>query len=171
MDLYTFLVIVHLIGAVLGVGGATFIEIFINKALADGTVDPTESSFLKTTYRVVRIGLILSLLSGFGFLLMYKLTGQNFKLYNPILWAKMTMIVIIAVNAVLLEMRKINLFWGSAFSFVSWYSVLIISPFLSGAPKFSYLEVVFGYIVAVLVGAVVLDIIRKKIHQKPNTNV
>ncbi len=169
MDIYSGLLIVHLIGAVLGVGGATFIEIFLNKALRDGTVDPTESSFLKTTYKVVRVGLVLSLLSGFGFLLMYKLTGQTFKLYNPILWAKMTIIIIIAVNAVMLEMRKINLFWGSAFSFISWYTVLIVSPFLSGAPQFSYLEVMFGYIVAVLVGAVILDLIRKKMHNKiPN---
>lgn len=162
MDIYTWLIIGHLIGTVLGVGGATFIEIFLNKALKDGKVDPVEGDFMHTTFTVVRVGLIVSLFSGFGFLLLYQLSGQTFKLYNPMLWAKMTIIVIIAVNALLLQAHKISLFWGSALSFVSWYAVLIIGVFLRG-PSYSYLATMFFYVIAVLVGAVVLDLIRKKI--------
>ena len=64
MDPLTLLIIGHLIGSVLGVGGATFIEIFLNKALRDGEVNPTEGSFLKATFTTVRVGLLISLVTG-----------------------------------------------------------------------------------------------------------
>lgn len=78
MDTLTLLIIAHTVGTALGVGGATFVEIFLNKALKDGEVDPIESGFLKTTFSVVRWGLIISILSGFGFLLLYKFSGKPF---------------------------------------------------------------------------------------------
>ena len=147
--LYSGLVITHLIGAVLGVGGATFIEIILGKSLADGKIDPIEGGFLKATYKVVRVGLVISLITGVGFVLLYILTGQHFKLLNPVLWAKLTIIIILSINALLLQMHKISLFWGSSFSFFSWWSVLIISTFLGGAAPFSYIEIMIGYAVAV----------------------
>ena len=166
MDIYIFLVIVHLIGTVLGAGGATFIEIFLTKALKDGHVDPVESDFLKTTFTVVRAGLILALLSGFGFLLYYQLNGQTFKLYNPLLWAKLTIVIIIAANALLLQAHKISLYWGSAFSFVSWYGALIIGVFLTNAKSYSYFEVMLYYVIAVIAGSIILDLIRKSFSAK-----
>lgn len=161
MDTYTLLVIAHLIGTVLGVGGATFVEIFLNKALKDGHMDPVESDFMKTTFSVVRWGLIISLLSGFGFLLLYKFTGQTFRLYDPVLWAKLTIIIVIAINAVLLQMHKISLYWGSALSFVSWYAAAILGVFLSGPAQYSYVGIMIVYAISVLVGSVVLDLVRK----------
>lgn len=166
MDLYLFLIIAHLIGTILGVGGATFIEIFLVKSLKDGQVDPTEGSFLKTTYTVVRIGLVLAILSGFGFLLYYQLNGQTFKLYNPLLWAKLTMVLIIALNAVLLQAHKISLYWGSALSFVTWYSAAIVGVFLTNVKLFSYFEVMITYAIMVVVGAFILDRIRKFLGAK-----
>ena len=166
MDIYIFLVIVHLIGTVLGVGGATFIEIFLVKALKDGHIDPTESDFLKTTFTVVRVGLVLAILSGFGFLLYYQLHGQTFKLYNPLLWAKLTMVIIIALNALLLQAHKISLYWGSAFSFVTWYAAMIVGVFLTNVKLFSYFEVMITYAIMVVVGAFILDRIRKSLGVK-----
>ena len=165
MDIYTFLVIAHIIGTILGVGGATFIEIFLNKALRDGEMDPIETDFLKTTFSVVRWGFVVAILSGFGFLIFYKFTGMTFKLYDPVLWAKLTVIMIIGVNTVLLQMRKISLYWGSALSFVSWYAAAILGVMLSGA-TYSYLSIMFVYIAAVVVGSVILDIIRKSMKIK-----
>lgn len=162
MDIYLWLIIIHLIGAVLGVGGATFIEIFLTKSLMDGTIDPTESGFLKVIYRVVRIGLALSLFTGFGFVILYVAHGQFFKLYNPVLWAKLTVVSIIAINAILLQMHKISLWLGSAFSFVSWYAALIIGVFLTNSTKLSYVEIMLFYIIGVILGGFVLDAIRKK---------
>ena len=88
MDIYALLIIIHIFGSILGVGGATFIEIFLNKSLRDGKIDPVESSFLKTTFTVVRWGLIISFFSGFGFLLLSKFNNQAFWLYNLNLWEK-----------------------------------------------------------------------------------
>lgn len=162
MDIYTLLIIVHLIGVALGVGGATFIEIFLTRSLMDGVIDPTESGFLKIVYRVVRVGLVLSLFTGFGFLVLYIAHGQFFKLYNPVLWAKLTIVSIIAINAILLQMHKISLWLGSAFSFISWYAALIVGIFLTNSTKLSYLEIMLAYILSVIVGGFVLDAIRKK---------
>lgn len=167
MDAYTLLIIVHIVGTILGVGGATFVEIFLNKALKDGQVDPTEGSFLKTTYTVVRVGLVLALISGFGFLLLYQLNGQVFKLYNPLLWAKLTMVLVIAFNAVLLQAHKISLYWGSALSFVTWYAVALVGIFLTNAKMFSYFEVMSVYAILVVVGAFILDRIRKSLAITP----
>lgn len=166
MDILTLLIIVHLIGTILGVGGATFIEIFLNKALRDGHMDPVESDFMATTFSVVRWGLIISLLSGFGFLLLYKFTGQTFRLYDPVLWAKMTIIGVIAVNTVLLQMHKISLYWGSALSFVSWYSAAILGVFLSGPASYSYVNIMVVYIATVLIGSIVLDLVRKSMKAR-----
>lgn len=167
MDALTILIIVHTVGTVLGVGGATFIEIFLNKALKDGEIDPIESSFLQTTFTVVRWGLIISLISGFGFLLLYKFNGQAFRLYDPTLWAKLTIIIIIAINALLLQAHKISLFWGSAFSFVSWYAALLLGVFLSGpSPNLSYLTIMAIYFAVVIVGAFILKFIRKLLGVK-----
>lgn len=162
MDIYTLLIILHLIGAALGVGGATFIEIFLTKSLMDGVIEPTESSFLKVVYRVVRVGLVLSLFTGFGFVILYIAHGQFFKLYNPVLWAKLTVVGIIAVNAILLQMHKISLWLGSALSFISWYAALVIGVFLTNSTKLSYVEIMIFYVLSVLVGGFILDAIRKK---------
>ncbi len=162
MDIYLWLIIFHLIGAALGVGGATFIEIFLTKALMDGVVDPTESSFLKVVYRVVRVGLVLSLFTGFGFVILYIAHGQFFKLYNPVLWAKLTVVSIIAINAILLQMHKISLWLGSAFSFISWYAALVIGVFLTNSTKLSYVEIMLFYILSVILGGFILDATRKK---------
>lgn len=161
MDTYLFLVLVHLLGTILGVGGATFVEIFLVKALRDGKVDQAEGEVLKTVFFVVRIGLVLALLSGFGFLLYYQLNGQSFRLYNPLLWAKLSMVIIIAANALLLQMHKISLYWGSAFSLVTWYSAAIVGVFVTNAKLFSYWQVMFVYAFAVVLGAFILDRIRK----------
>ncbi len=166
MDTYLFLTIVHIIGTVLGVGGATFVEIFLTKSLRDGHVDPIESDFLKTTFLVVRVGLILALLSGFGFLLLYQLSGQAFKLYNPLLWAKLTMVIIIAGNALLLQAHKISLYWGSAFSFATWYGAAIAGIFLTNGKLYPYLWVMFFYVAGVILCAIILDIIRKSLTVK-----
>lgn len=165
MDIFTILIISHIGGAVLGVGGATFIEIFLTKSLRDGVIDPTEGSFLKTTFFVVRIGLILSLISGFGLLLLYRFEDQAFKLYDPTLWAKMTVLGVLVINALLLQAHRIPLWLGSALSLVSWYTVMTLGILLRG-PSYPYWEIIFYYVIAVLIGAVILNGIRRMLGIK-----
>ncbi|MEK7531818.1 MAG: hypothetical protein AAB545_02740 [Patescibacteria group bacterium] len=155
-----------MIGTILGTGGATMIEILLAKALKDGVVDPLESDFLRATYRVVRVGLLLSVFSGFGFLLLYEFSGQTARLYNPVLWAKLTIILIILANALLLQARKINLFWGSAFSFVSWWTAVLLGILLTnGSYALSYPSIMFYYLIAVFLGAGILEACRDALQK------
>ncbi len=126
MDIYSVLVIVHIIGTVLGVGGVTLAEIFYLKAIRDGVVDPIESDFLRTIYTVMRVGLILAVFSGFGFLILYRVSGATALLYSPVLWAKLTIIGILVANALAIHARTIPMHIGAAISFVSWYAALVL---------------------------------------------
>ena len=166
MDSLTFLIILHLIGTVLGVGGATFIEIFLNKALRDGEIDPIEGSFLRTTFTVVRIGLVISIFTGFALLLLYRFEGQEFKLYDPTLWAKFTLVGVIVINALLLQAHKVPLWLGSALSLVTWYTVMIIGVLLRG-PSIPYFEVMLYYVIALVFGGLLLEGIRRQLGIKP----
>lgn len=157
--MYTFLILVHLVGTVLGVGGATFAEIFYLRAVKDGEVTPEEGAGLKTIYRVLRIGLILSVLSGFGFLLFYRFTGLEGELLDPKLWAKMTVIVILVINALLLQLHRIPMWLGASLSITSWYAAMVLGAW-RGMP-YSYIEIMVGYIAAVIVMVLVLVQIRK----------
>jgi len=163
MDWYTLLVATHIIGTALGVGAATFSEIFLIKALRDGHVDPVESDFLRTTYRVIRIGLLLLVLSGFGFLLLYRTLGLTENLVSPLIWSKLTIVGIILLNAILLQARKVPLWLGSALSITSWYSAMLIMPIKSllFANNAGYWHIIGGYILSVLVMAAVLTFIRR----------
>jgi len=166
MEWHTFLVLTHLIGTALGVGAATFAEIFLLKAARDGEIDPIESSFMQVTYRVVRVGLLLLVLSGFGFLVIYRFTGLEERLYSPLLWAKLSIVVVILINAILLQTRRIPLWLGSALSFASWYAAMLMIPLRKAIMPISYLEIMMWYIVSVAVVAIALSIIRKSLGIK-----
>lgn len=163
MDWHLLFLAMHLIGTVLGVGAATFAEIFIMKSLRDGTIDQVEGSFLNVTYRVIRIGLMLLLISGFGFLINLRLTGMEERLMSPLLWSKLSIVVLILINAVLLQTRKIPLILGSAISFASWYAAMLIIPLRTAifGAKAGYVEIMLGYGVLVIAGMVILALIKK----------
>lgn len=166
MDLYLLLIIGHLIGTILGVGGATMIEVHLNRALADGNMSPDERVMLGLDFKVLRVGLVLSVFTGFGFIILYTLTGQEFRLQNPIFWAKMLMVVVIAVNALLLQAHKISLYWGSALSFVTWWGAALLGTFLSNSVRFSFIEVMVTYVLIVITGAFLLHRIREFVKNK-----
>ena len=159
MDIYTILVLTHLLGTVLGVGAATMAEVFYVKALRDRVISPEEGSTLKTTYFILRIGLILAVLSGFGFLLLYRFTGQEERLLDPKLWAKMSIIVILVVNALMLQLHKIPMWLGASLSLTSWYAAMILGSWRG--IDYSYAEIMMGYVVAVVIMIVALEWIKK----------
>ncbi len=161
MDTYTLLVIGHVIGAILGVGAATFIEIHLNMGLSDRRV-------IKMDFFVSRIGLLIAFLTGLGFVALYISHGQWFKLYDGVFWAKMTIVGLLVLNATLLHLHKIGLYWGSALSFISWWVSMILGMFLTNNVKIipasnisSYIVVMFIYGVLVIVGAWLLHKIRE----------
>lgn len=126
MDWRTFITIGHIIGTVLGVGGATFAEVFHRRALRDGRIDDSEGSFLGLTYGMLRLGTILLVLSGFAYFLLLRFGGRGAILYEPRLWAKLIVTVVILVNALLMATRKLPVWVGGSISIVSWYAALIL---------------------------------------------
>ena len=166
MDAYSLLVIGHLIGTVLGVGGATMIEVQLNRALADGNMSADERGMLGLDFTVLRIGLILSVFTGVGFIIIYKMTGQEFRLANPVFWAKMAMILIITINALLLQAHKVSLYWGSALSFITWWGAMILGLFLTNGIRHGFIEIMVFYVILIVAGAYVLHKIREHIKNK-----
>lgn len=150
----------HVIGLALGAGGAFFAEVFYMKALRDGVVDPTEGAFLAATYRVLRLGMVLLILSGFGFFILYRMEGNTELLYSAKYWAKMTLVFIILANALCLQARRMPFWLGSALSFTSWFAALIIGAW--GNVTLSYMEIMLAYALAIPVVAGILELIRKQ---------
>lgn len=168
MDTHTLLIIGHLIGTILGVGAATFIEIHLNMALADGKMDDVEKRIMAKDFLLSRIGLAIAFLTGLGFIAEYYLHNQMFRLIDGVFWAKMAIIVVIMVNAYLLHKHKISLYWGSAFSFVSWWAAMLLGTFLTNGIKFfpgnvpvSFFSIMVVYGFIVVIGAFVLHKIRE----------
>lgn len=155
------LTILHVVGIALGAGGAFFAEIFYIRAIRDGIIDPTEGDFLKTTYRMLRIGTVLLIFSGFGFFVVARLTGHADLLYVAKYWAKETLVIIILVNAILLQTKRVPFWLGSAISLTSWSAALVIGAWrhIPG----TYTEIMLVYLLAVPLTAGVLEFIRRKI--------
>ena len=158
-------------GTVLGVGGATMIEAHLHRALRNGKISKDEQALLQTDYKVVRIGLIMTLLSGFGFLLLYKFTGETARMYSPIMWAKLVIIIFIGINTLMLQARTISLFWGAGLSFVSWWLAAIFGMFTTNQVVFDplniggfwgqFLSLLVLYAILVVIFSFILHFIRK----------
>ncbi len=159
MDWYTFLIITHLIGTVLGAGGATFAEIFYFKAKKDGVMEPLEVDHLRTVYFVLRIGLFILIITGFGFLLFYRLIGAGEVLLSPKLWAKLGIVIILVFNAFLIQAKKIPMWLGASVSLTSWYGALILGAWRT--LDVSFISIIVVYIVAIFIIAGILEIIRR----------
>lgn len=168
MDIYTLLVVTHIIGTVLGVGGATFAELNLIRALRDGEVSIDESELMRGAYAVLRLGFFMLVVSGFGFLLYYRLMGMEELLYSEKLWAKLSIIGVLSVNAILLQLRKINLIWGSAISITAWYAALILGS-MRGL-DYSYFGVLLYYSLSIPIAYLVLRLVHNKFtkNTKPN---
>lgn len=158
MAVMPLLVIGHIIGAVLGVGAATFAEILYMRAMRDGVVEPEEGATLRIVYRVMRIGLYLTLITGFSFLLYFRFSGNEAMLFDGKLWAKMTIVLIIPLNALLMSFRKIPMWLGSAVSLTSWYAAVVLGVYRT--VPFSYVSIIVLYVIAVFIVAAALSLIR-----------
>ena len=149
----------HIVGTVLGVGGATFVEIHLVRALRDGVLSPEESAIMQTTYSVLRVGFFLLILSGFGFLILARLSEHTTWFYSIKFWMKLSIVGIIAVNAALIQLRWIPILWGSAIALVSWYAALVLGV-LRGVGQPLWIPIM--YISAIIITYFVL----REVHRR-----
>ena len=165
MDWYTTLVIMHIVGTVLGVGGATFVEVHLVRALRDGVMSPEESAIMQTTYTVLRIGFFLLIISGFGFLILSRLSEYTAWFYSITFWMKLSIVGIIAVNAIFIQLRWVPILWGSAIAFVSWYAALVLGIFLRDGGVSQPLWIPAVYVVAIIVTYFVMREVHHRFTQ------
>lgn len=160
MDWHSFLVVLHIVGTVLGVGGATYIEIVLLNALRDGVVTPDETAIMQFCYNTLRVGFFLLVISGFGFLILARLGEHTTWFYSLQFWSKLSIVAIIAINAVVMQFRLIPLLWGSAIALTSWYAAL----FLGVMRKADYpiLGLVAVYLASIVLVYLALSYAHKK---------
>lgn len=158
MDVYHALVIAHVVGTVLGVGGATFAELYHMWALRIDSEVSENDEMLRGIYAVLRLGFFMLVLSGFGFLLYYRLTGATELIYSPYLWAKFTIIGVLAINSAYMLMQKGFLIWGSAIALTSWYMALALGVLRN--VEYTYLNVMLIYALLVICMFFVISFVR-----------
>ena len=162
MTLYESFILMHIVGTVLGVGAATFAEIYYLRFNSDDIITDDERKTLAVTYTVLRTGLFLLVISGFAFLLYFRLTEHVGALTSPSFWAKMTIIGILLGNTLLLQARIVPLAIGSAVSLTSWYAALVLG--VIGETSATYAELLIYYAVATLLVGVTLRWIHARLH-------
>lgn len=162
MTIYELLVIAHVIGTVLGVGAATFAEIHYTRFASDDIITDDERGTLAVTYTVMRAGLFLLVVSGFGMLLYLRLVEQVGILSSPAFWAKMTIVAILVGNALLLQARLVPFAVGAAVSLTSWYAALVLG--VIGRTGAGYLEIMLYYVFAIALVGIALHWIRSYVR-------
>ena len=159
MDVYTFIIFLHIAGTVLGVGGATIAEVSIHKALKDGKVTAEEGALLHGTYSVLRVGMALIIISAFA-MLWYNYTNDTLgRLLNDKIWFKEFLFLIIIINAVAISNRWVPLWLGAATSFTAWWMATILG--VAGRLPYSFLTYTLAFIATTLLVAGVLHLIRQ----------
>ncbi len=109
--------IIHTLGLTLGVGSSTFALIFYIRALEDGVVDASEKRFMNTVYVVLRIGMALIL------------SGLVLSLFTPTpaFVSEWFLLIVISINAVLMQFRIMPMRFGPVIAGGSWYSLFFVS--------------------------------------------
>ena len=160
MDLHTILILGHIVGTILGVGGATIAEVQIVKALKDGKVDTSERELMHANYFLIRVGTALIVLSGIALVWWWVVAGgSNWPLTSPKVWVKEIITVAIIINAVALSRRWVPLWLGSAISFTSWWAATVLGVWKH--VPYSFWTILAGYVVAIGLVAVAMHYIRK----------
>lgn len=174
------LLLMHLIGFALGVGGATINDILFFKFLKDYKISTKEESTLKIMSETIWVGLALLIISGIG---LYLPNAQALNESSKFL-VKVIVVAIITLNGAFLNLyvaphlkkitfkdehtkttpsnnlRKIS-FISGAISFVSWYTAFFLGT-ISSAPL-SFFEL-FGIYLALILGASILSLFIEKVY-------
>ncbi len=159
MDVYTFIILLHIVGTVLGAGGATIAEVQIHKALRDGKVTADEGALLHSNYFLIRVGTGFILLSVLAMAWYHWHYDSLSMLLGTKVIFKEFLVVIIIANAVAISNRWVPLWLGAAVSFTSWWAATILG--VAGPISVNFLTFLFGYVVAVGIVAVVLQSIKR----------
>ena len=177
----TYTITVHLLGLVLGLGGALILDVMIFHFLNNLTISSREAVIMHLISQMIILGLALLIVSGFALTLI----NPEAYLENPRFLMKMTAVGVVTINGVLLnlfivpKMEQISFhkgemkentglirgaFVAGAVSMTSWLSVFIlamINPL--EAYSFGILLTVYLILLAMTVAG---GLVMKKIYEK-----
>lgn len=158
MDIYTFIVMLHVIGTILGTGGATVAELQITRALKDRRVSPEEGALMHVNYSMIRVGMATVLVSVIGMFIYFAAKDSDALFTNEKLWIKDLMFVMIFINAIALQKRLVPLWLGASISFTSWWGATLLG--LAGQLPYSFMTYLIGYVVSVFALAGLFKLLR-----------
>ena len=158
MDIYTIIVAGHVVGTILGVGGATVAEFQITRALRDKKVSDDERALMHVNYTMIRVGMAVLLVSVIAMFWYHLSAGNQFILTSEKLWIKDLMFIMIFINAVALHKRWVPLWLGASISFTSWWGAALLG--LAGRLPYSFETYLIGYIIAIGVVAWLSHVLR-----------
>ena len=162
-DLLYVSVVLHVVGTALGVGAAKFAEIHFTRFNADNSIDEGERETLGVTYYVMRIGLFMLVVTGFSFLLYYRIEENVTALFAAGFLAKVTIIGALLGNAIAMQARILPLEVGAPVSLTSWYAALVLG--VMGHTDMTYVQLMGVYLLSIVVVGVLLKWARFIIHE------
>lgn len=182
MSWYAILIIIHIIGAILGVGAATASDITFLKSLKKGVFSKPGFNFLKKMSSIVWLGLIFSAFSGIGFFIFYRLNFLGPAVsYSPRLWAHLTIALVVFFNGLAMHWKVFPVlesfidkpfsldfikkskivFSTGAISIISWYFTFVLGAWHE--LNLSYLGIMSVYFLLILGGVLIANLIGKRI--------
>jgi hypothetical protein len=187
MDIRNALLILHIIGTVLGVGAATVSDYLFFTFAKDGKLTKEEFATLKTVSNLVWVGLLILLVSGFGFVLLYMTEYKSIQNVYSLdkMWAKLTIVIVLLCNGFFIHRKVLPLFAqhlgkpfttpafkkqsfqifaSGAISAISWYSTLILGGWRGLTA--SYAEIMIGYLLVVAIGILISNTLGRKFIAK-----
>lgn len=158
MDIYTFLVMLHVIGTILGTGGATVAELQIARALRDKRVSMDERALMHANYGMIRAGMAIIFVSIVGMFFYFEAQGSDALFTSEKLWIKDLMFIMIVLNAIALHKRFVPLWLGASISFTSWWGATLLG--LAGQLPYSFTTYLIGYVIAIFAVAGLFHLLR-----------
>ncbi|MEM9576894.1 MAG: hypothetical protein AAF999_07755 [Pseudomonadota bacterium] len=96
--------VVHFVGLAVGVGAATILDLVILRLFMVGRITRQNCDLMRVCSRIVIVGLGLLWCSGMGLLALHAIADPD-KLTNDRVWAKMAIVLILTINALLVHTR------------------------------------------------------------------
>ena len=175
-------IILHNIGFILGLGGATITDVFFFRFLKDGVISENEKQTMDTLSNVIWVGLGILIVSG---IMLYLPEQARLGVSSKFL-LKVIVVSVLTVNGVFLNifvaprMRSLSLaltppaghfrklaFALGAISITSWYTAFFLGSFRSiNLALREGIAVYLGLVIAAVIGSQVYEWIVSH-HQKP----
>lgn len=108
INITTVVIAGHLVGLCLGLGGAVLMDAIIFRFFHQQKVTQDQVDVFSFMSKLVTLGLVILWLTGLGFLAIY-LLQEPAKLANPKIWGKVSIVVVLTLNGVLLHYKILPL--------------------------------------------------------------